>query len=126
MEKVAAKEREGSTLPICPRCGAPYLGVHQKNVHGRTYLYAYHGKVGKRPQYCYLGPADSYVHVESVIPLDLKSLEDVDLIAVAFNAVSLHVSRLGKLESAEKRETARKLKALAEDILKLAENLEHG
>jgi len=120
---MAGEKAEGVGLPLCPRCNAPYLGIHKKEVNGRTYLYAYHGKQGKKPVYCYLGPADSYVHVESVLPLDLKSLEDVNLLAVAFNAVSLYAVRVRRSGSEEKKEAALKLKHLAEDILKIAEDL---
>jgi len=113
-------------LPLCPRCGAPYLGVHRKTVHGREYLYAYHGKQGKKPLLCYLGPSDSYIHVESVLPLALSNLEHVDLAAVAYNAAALYAVKARKLAPEQRGEAARRLRDLAHDILQLAEELERG
>jgi phage protein U len=115
---------EEKTLPVCPRCGAPYRHLEYKEINGRTYVYAYHGKAGRRPQLCYLGPADSYAVVEGIIPLGLRNAEDVDLVQVAFNAASLYQVRMRRKGESERREAAEKLKRLAEDILQLAQNLE--
>jgi hypothetical protein len=115
---------EERSLPVCPRCGAPYRHLEYKEVNGRTYVYAYHGKQGRRPQLCYLGPADSYAVVESIIPLGLKNAEDVDLTAVAFNAASLYQVRARRKDPEERKEAAERLRRLAEDILQLARDLE--
>ena len=111
-------------LPICPRCGAPYRHLEYKTIYGKTYVYAYHGKQGRRPQLCYLGPADSYAVVESIIPLGLKNAEDVDLVQVAFNAASLYQIRARRKPPEERKEAAERLKQLASDILQLARDLE--
>ena len=115
---------EERALPLCPRCGAPYRHLEYKTINNRTYVYAYHGKVGRRPQLCYLGPADSYAVVEGIIPLGLRNAEDVDLAAVAYNAASLFQIRMRRKGESERREAAQKLRRLAEDILRLAEDLE--
>jgi hypothetical protein len=109
---------------ICPRCGAPYRHLEYKTVNNRTYVYAYHGKAGRRPVLCYLGPADSYSVVEHVFGLGLRNLEDVDLVVVAYNAASLFQIRMRRKSLEERREAAERLKRLAEDILRLAEDLE--
>jgi len=115
---------EEKSLPICPRCGAPYRHLEYKTVQGRTYVYAYHGKQGRRPILCYLGPADSYVVVENIFALGLRNIEDVDLTAVAYNAASLFQIRARRKDPEERREAAERLKRLAEDILQLARDLE--
>jgi hypothetical protein len=115
---------EEKTLPICPRCGAPYRHLETKEVYGRVYLYAYHGKQGRRPVLCYLGPADSYSVVEHIFSLGLKNIEDVDLTAVAYNAASLYQIRAKRKSLEERREAAQRLRQLAQDILRLAEDLE--
>jgi hypothetical protein len=115
---------EEKALPICPRCGAPYRHLEYKEVYGKVYVYAYHGKQGRRPILCYLGPADSYSVVEHVFGLGLRNLEDVDLTAVAYNAASLFQIRARRKDPEERREAAERLKQLAEDILQLARDLE--
>jgi hypothetical protein len=115
---------EEKTLPVCPRCGAPYRHLEYKTIYGKVYVYAYHGKQGRRPVLCYLGPADSYSVVEHIFGLGLKNIEDVDLVQVAFNAASLYQIRARRKSERERREAAEKLKRLAQDILQLAENLE--
>jgi len=115
---------EERVLPVCPRCGAPYRHLEAKEVHGRTYLYAYHGKQGRKPQLCYLGPADTYVAVEGMFGLGLRNAEDVDLVQVAYNAASLFQVRAKRRSPEERREAAEKLKKLAQDILQLAQALE--
>jgi hypothetical protein len=115
---------EEKSLPICPRCGAPYRHLETKEVHGRVYVYAYHGKAGRKPQLCYLGPADSYTVVESVFGLGLRNLEDVDLVQVAYNAASLFQVRARRKSGSERKEAAERLRRLAEDILQLARDLE--
>ena len=108
-------------LPLCPRCGAPYRSIEYKTVSGRTYAYAYHGKSGRRPLLCYLGPVDSYVHVEHIFALDLRNLESVNLLAVAYNAASLYAALMRR--RGEATEAAERLRRLAEDILLLAGDL---
>jgi hypothetical protein len=115
---------EEKSLPICPRCGAPYRHLEYKTIYGKTYVYAYHGKQGRRPVLCYLGPADSYSVVEHIFGLGLKNAEDVDLVAVAFNAASLFQIRARRKDPEERKIAAERLKRLAEDILRLAEDLE--
>jgi hypothetical protein len=115
---------EEKSLPICPRCGAPYRHLEYKTVHSRTYIYAYHGKQGRRPVLCYLGPADSYVVVENIFALGLRNAEDVDLVQVAFNAASLFQVRMRREDPEERRKAAERLRQLAQDILRLAEDLE--
>jgi hypothetical protein len=115
---------EEKVLPICPRCGAPYRHLEYKTIYGKVYVYAYHGKVGRKPQLCYLGPADSYSVVEHVFGLGLRNLEDVDLTAVAYNAASLYQIRARRKSLEERKEAAERLKRLAEDILQLARDLE--
>jgi hypothetical protein len=115
---------EEKSLPICPRCGAPYRHLEYKEVYGKVYVYAYHGKQGRRPVLCYLGPADSYAVVEGIIPLGLRNAEDVDLVQVAFNAVSLFQIRARRKPPEERKEAAERLRQLAQDILRLAEDLE--
>jgi hypothetical protein len=115
---------EERALPLCPRCGAPYRHLEYKTINNRTYVYAYHGKAGRRPILCYLGPADSYSVVEHIFGLGLRNLEDVDLTAVAYNAASLFQIRARRKSESERREAAEKLKRLAQDILQLAEDLE--
>jgi len=108
-------------LPLCPRCGAPYRSIEYKVVNGKTYVYAYHGKVRRKPILCYLGPADAYTHVEHLLPLALRNMEDVDLIAVAYNAASLYAALMRR--RGESGEAAERLRRLAEDILLLAGDL---
>jgi hypothetical protein len=112
------------SLPVCPRCGAPYRHLEYKEINGRVYVYAYHGKQGRRPQLCYLGPADGYIAVEHILGLGLHNAEDVDLVQVAFNAASLYQIRMRKKDPEERREAVEKLRRLAEDILQLARDLE--
>ena len=112
---------EEKTLPLCPRCGAPYRSLECKVVNGRKYLYAYHGKSGRRPLLCYLGPADAYVHAEHILLLDLRNLEDVDLIAVAYNAASLYAALMRR--RGESGEAAERLTRLAQDIEMLSKVL---
>ena len=113
-----AKER---VLPLCPRCGAPYRSLEYKLVNGKTYVYAYHGKVRRKPILCYLGPAGSYTHVEHIFALDLRNLESVNLLAVAYNAASLYAALMKR--RGERGEAAERLRRLAEDILLLAGDL---
>jgi hypothetical protein len=115
---------EERSLPLCPRCGAPYRHLEYKTVYGKVYVYAYHGKVGRKPQLCYLGPADSYTVVESIFALGLKNAEDVDLVQVAFNAASLYQVRMRRRDPEERKIAAERLRRLAEDILQLARGLE--
>jgi hypothetical protein len=115
---------EEKSLPICPRCGAPYRHLEYKEVYGKVYVYAYHGKQGRRPILCYLGPADSYTVVEDIFGLGLKNAEDVDLTAVAFNAASLYQVRARRKDPEERKEAAERLRQLAQDILRLADDLE--
>jgi hypothetical protein len=115
---------EEKTLPVCPRCGAPYRHLEYKEVYGKVYVYAYHGKQGRRPILCYLGPADSYTVVESIFALGLKNVEDVDLTAVAYNAASLYQIKARRRDPEERKEAAERLKQLASDILQLAQDLE--
>ena len=115
---------EERALPICPRCGAPYRHLEYKTIYGKTYVYAYHGKQGRRPQLCYLGPAGSYSVVEHIFGLGLKNAEDIDLVQVAFNAASLYQIRARRKDPSERREAAERLRRLAEDILQLAKDLE--
>jgi hypothetical protein len=115
---------EEKSLPLCPRCGAPYRHLEYKEITGRTYVYAYHGKQGRRPQLCYLGPADGYILVEHILGLGLHNAEDIDLTAVAYNAASLYQIRMRRKGESERREAAEKLRRLAEDIQRLAEDLE--
>jgi hypothetical protein len=115
---------EEKSLPICPRCGAPYRHLEYKTIYGKTYVYAYHGKQGRRPVLCYLGPADSYTVVEQIFGLGLRNAEDVDLVQVAFNAASLYQVRMRRKPAEERREAAGRLRKLAEDILQLARDLE--
>jgi hypothetical protein len=112
------------SLPVCPRCGAPYRHLEYKEVNGRVYVYAYHGKQGRKPVLCYLGPADGYIAVEHVLGLGLHNVEDIDLTAVAYNAASLYQIRSKRKSESERREAAEKLKRLAQDILQLARDLE--
>jgi len=121
---MSQEQAQEQVLPLCPRCGAPYRALHRKEVSGRTYLYAYHGKRGKKPVLCYLGPEDYYVHAEYVLALGLTNLEHVDLLAVAYSATTLYTAKAHKLTEEERREAAQRLKNLAEDILQLAEELE--
>jgi len=114
----------GRSLPVCPRCGAPYRRLEAKRVHGRVYLYAYHGKQGRRPILCYLGPAGGYVAVEQLFYLGLSNLEDIDLVQVAYSAASLYQIRMRRKDPEERREAAERLRRLAEDILQLARELE--
>jgi hypothetical protein len=115
---------EEKSLPLCPRCGVPYRHLEYKEINGRVYVYAYHGKAGRRPQLCYLGPADGYIAVEHILGLGLHNAEDVNLAAVAFNAASLFQIRARRKSESERREAAEKLRRLAEDILQLARDLE--
>jgi hypothetical protein len=115
---------EEKALPLCPRCDAPYRHLEYKEVYGKVYVYAYHGKQGRRPVLCYLGPADSYSVVEHVFGLGLRNLEDVDLTAVAYNAASLFQIRMRRKDPEERKAAAEKLRRLAEDILQLAQDLE--
>jgi hypothetical protein len=115
---------EERSLPLCPRCGAPYRHLEYKTVYGKVYVYAYHGKQGRRPVLCYLGPADSYTVVEQIFGLGLKNAEDVDLVQVAFNAASLYQVRMRRRDPEERKIAAERLRRLAEDILQLARDLE--
>jgi len=114
---------EEKTLPLCPRCGAPYRSLECKVVNGKMYVYAYHGKVRRKPILCYLGPAGSYTHVEHIFALDLRNLSDVDLLAVAYNAASLYAARAHRLPAEEWGEAAERLRQLARDIEMLASDL---
>jgi hypothetical protein len=117
-------QKTGQNLPLCPRCGAPYRGLHYKEVNGRTYIYAYHGKQGKKPVLCYLGPADGYIAVEQLFALGLTNAESVDLVQVAYSAASLFQIRARRASPDERKAAAEKLRQLAEDILHLAQDLE--
>ena len=116
----------GKELPKCPRCGAPYRSLFTKEVNGKKYVFAYHGKEGRRPVVCYLGPAEGYSVVEHLLALGLTNLEDVNLIEVAYNAASLYAAKANRLPARERAEAARELLRLAEDIMALAEGLRSG
>ena len=122
-EAQAHEQAQEQVLPLCPRCGASVKGIHRKEVGGRVYLYAYHGKQGKKPVLCYLGPEDYYIHAEYVLTLGLTNLEHVDLLAVAYSAAALYLTRARKLTEEERKEAAKKLRDLASDISQLAEEL---
>jgi hypothetical protein len=123
MSEVESQEVEERALPLCPRCGAPYRHLEYKTIYGRTYVYAYHGKQGKKPILCYLGPADGYAAVEHVLQLNLHNINDIDLPNVAYNAASLYAARMRHRGTNEKSQAAERLKQLAEDIKLLAEDL---
>ena len=53
---------------------------------GRRYLRIRHGS-GRDRSYCYIGPADSYEHAETLHLLGLTNIRDVDYALVAESAV---------------------------------------
>jgi hypothetical protein len=62
---------------VCPRCGNPYRTVEVKRIGDKLYLYAYHGKRGKVPQLCSLGPLESPDKALSDIRIKLAALQVV-------------------------------------------------
>jgi len=64
---------EEKGILVCERCGRPIDWISRKKRGNRVYLYAVHylGK-GKREE-CYLGPADGYIHAETINPLGLTN-----------------------------------------------------
>jgi hypothetical protein len=65
-------------IKICPRCGQPYQYIESHTVGGRTYLYAVHGREGKKKIRCYLGPAGSYEYVSRTHDIDFRGYADKD------------------------------------------------
>jgi len=67
---------------LCPRCGEPVSWISKKKRGNRYYLYAihYHGlKNGKRIEVeHYLGPADGYIHAETINELGLTHGAETD------------------------------------------------
>jgi len=108
-------------LPQCPRCGAPYKGLRVKRVSGRDYIYAYHGRQDGRQVLCYVGPVGGYQHAEALLSLGLTNLDELNLIAVAYNAAALYAVRMRR--RGEAAEAAERLRRLAEDIALLARDL---
>lgn len=109
---------------ICPRCGSPITSIIKRQRGGRVYLYAYHG--GRE---CYLGPADRYVHAEKLHVLGLASTTSTDYLSVAREAVTRYV-RMKQREYANRPEAlaglSRQLKAFAEALLRLSNEIEIG
>jgi len=60
---------------VCPRCGSVYRSIEVKRIGDRYYIYAYHGKKGKVPQLCSLGPLESPDKVISDIRIKLAALQ---------------------------------------------------
>jgi hypothetical protein len=77
--------RKPRTRLVCPRCGA--VGSLESYVSGgRRYLRIRHGS-GRDRSYCYVGPAEAYVHAETLHLLGLTNIRDVDYAQVAESAV---------------------------------------
>jgi hypothetical protein len=61
----------------CPRCGNPYRTIEVKKIGDRYYIYAYHGKKGRIPQLCSLGPLEPPDKAISDIRIKLAAIQVV-------------------------------------------------
>jgi len=104
---------------VCPRCGAVgYLESYSSG--GRRYLRVRHGS-GRSRSFCYIGPADSYEHVEVLHMLGLTNVKDVDYAFVVESAIRALMSKL-RIERLERPEGA--LAAVRDAIQRLEHALE--
>ena len=71
------QEVEKEEARVCPRCGSVYRSIEVKRIGDRYYIYAYHGKKGKVPQLCSLGPLEAPDKVISDIRIKLAALQVV-------------------------------------------------
>jgi uncharacterized C2H2 Zn-finger protein len=92
------QEVEKEEARVCPRCGSVYRTIEVKRIGDKLYLYAYHGKKGKVPQLCSLGPVESPSKVISDIRIKLAALQVVLRDASIDERVAV-ASELGKLAS---------------------------
>jgi hypothetical protein len=109
----------------CPRCGAPgSLKVFK--VADRLYLRVDHGSSKKRT-YCYLGPADEYIHADWLLALGLTNLNDVDFLEIALNALERLKAGIERLrfEQGGKREALEKLKIAENKLTEYIEEIEN-
>ena len=106
-------------LGPCPRFGRPIRSLEVIRNKGRSYLWAYHGRLFGRVDRCYLGP------------LKARSRVEVDLVALALDALEQYAAKVEReaerLESPERAAhlafAAERLGAVAEEVLQLAERL---
>jgi len=83
---------------VCPRCGS-FGYIAKKTVNGREYLYVRHevrsGK-SRKIRYCYIGPAEGYIHVDSLHQLELTNILEQDYLLTAIAAVEKAVLQIEK------------------------------
>jgi predicted RNA-binding Zn-ribbon protein involved in translation (DUF1610 family) len=91
---------------VCPRCGKPYR-VEVRRVRGAWHFYANHGRRGRVPLLCYLGPVQP----------PRETLTDVRALLEALRLAA------GGAPPGERLALAGELSKLAEEIYKLALDL---
>ena len=96
MREHGVQEVEKEEARVCPRCGSVYRSIEVKRIGDKLYLYAYHGKKGKIPQLCSLGPLESPDKVISDIRIKLAALQVTLRDASIDDRVTI-ASELGKL-----------------------------
>jgi len=69
------QEVEKEEARVCPRCGNPYRSIEVKRIGNKLYLYTYHGKKGKVPQLCSLGPLEPPDRMLADIRIKLAALQ---------------------------------------------------
>jgi hypothetical protein len=90
------QEVEKEEARVCPRCSSVYRTIEVKKIGDRYYIYAYHGKKGKVPQLCSLGPLEPPDKVLSDIRIKLAALQVVVKDAPVDDRVAI-ASELSKL-----------------------------
>jgi uncharacterized C2H2 Zn-finger protein len=90
------QEVEKEEARVCPRCGSVYRTIEVKRIGDKLYLYAYHGKKGRIPRLCSLGPVESPDKVLADIRIKLAALQVVLRDAPVDDRVAV-ASELGKL-----------------------------
>jgi hypothetical protein len=96
MTEYVVQEVEKEEARVCPRCGSVYRTIEIKKIGDRYYIYAYHGKKGKVPQLCSLGPLEAPDKVVSDIRIKLAAIQVILRDASVDDRVTI-ASELSKL-----------------------------
>jgi len=109
---------------ICPKCHQ--LGNRfVREIYGRKYVYYRHyNPETQRVRYCYIGPADRYIHAEKKHELKLTNIEQQDYIDVAILSIIKAAQRLSEEIAKKNKESEDYEKALEIVLERLFKQLE--
>jgi len=81
---------------LCPKCNQ--LGTRfVREIYGRKYVYYRHYDSNtKKVRYCYIGPADRYIHAEKKHGLKLTNIEQQDYVETAIISLIKASERLAR------------------------------